>query len=721
MENKQRLPGFVGPSYQMRAGRFDDQRCVNMYLEMDETGSGKGGEPAAMLGTPGLRTLNHMGTGPIRCTYTLSNQQVTYVVSGNELYQISGANAVPVKIVGNLQTQTGPVAMADNGIEAMFIDGQFAYGVTIGELTFDQLISDNFYPADTITFQDGYFVLNQTGTQNMFISDLYALTFPTLNTAAKTGSSDILIGVISNNRQLYMLGAHTSEIWFDSGDSGITPFVYQAGKFWQIGCQAPATIQTLGNTFLWLGGNAQGAGMVYMMENEQPVRISTHAIEYALQQLGDISGSTAYCYQQDGHNFYVLNPTGSKVTWVYDIVTSQWHERTSTINGFTGRHLGQTQAYLNGNQIIGDYQSGNIYEYDFDCYTDGIYPRQIMRQTPHQSASLNRIFYKLLEVDFQFGVGLPSDPISGSITGPLALFHYESETNIGEGLYTLNAVGDPTVTTVNQEVHDGQAFGIAAPPTPLFPASGNALKIGTGEEVLLPSFTTTGTNITVNFSIYVPTGTGDGLLLWTNRGTGDDEISVEVDTEGPTVLLDFNLPGVASTGINFSYDTWHQIAIEVNQTADTISFYCDGTRFDQVSAATWNFGDPTITWGGVWRNSSTNFGDGLFIDEYRVVDAAVYAGATSYTLPTAPFDVMTTPITNSPAVNPRVSLEISNDGGKTWGNPIYASLGKIGQYNHRARWQRLGYARDRMFRVTVTDAVKVQMLSAMLDAEAGSA
>ena len=73
------------------------------------------------------------------------------------------------------------------------------------------------------------------------------------------------------------------------------------------------------------------------------------------------------------------------------------------------------------------------------------------------------------------------------------------------------------------------------------------------------------------------------------------------------------------------------------------------------------------------------------------------------------------------SINPRVTLELSNDGGMTWTNPIYASMGKIGQYQHRARWQRLGTSRDRVFRVTVTEPVKVQMLSAMLDVEEGAA
>ena len=71
-------------------------------------------------------------------------------------------------------------------------------------------------------------------------------------------------------------------------------------------------------------------------------------------------------------------------------------------------------------------------------------------------------------------------------------------------------------------------------------------------------------------------------------------------------------------------------------------------------------------------------------------------------------------------VTPRLVLKTSKDGGATWSNPIYASLGKLGEYRTRARWNRLGYGRDTVFQVSCTDDVKVTFLSAMLDAEKGT-
>lgn len=487
-ENKQRFPGFVGPSYTLRAGRFDCERLVNMYIEVDELGAGKGGEPAVMISTPGLKFLQTIGSGPIRACYTLSNQSVSYIVSGNELYQLSGNVSSPVLVTGNLTTSQGPVSIADNGISVMIVDGINGYYVDIGTTVLNTITSANFYPADVVSFQDGYFILNRTGTIYFFLSDLYATTFPALNLEGKSGNSDILIAAVSNSRELYLFGAHTLEIWWNQGASGSSPFARQDGAFSQQGCAAPYSIAQLGETLVWLGSNPQGGGVVYQLQNAVPTRISTHAVEFAIQQLGDLSGAVAYGYQQEGHWFYVINIPGSETTWVFDTDSKSWHERQSTVNGTIGRHLGQNHCVLNGNHLVGDYRSANLYQYDLNTYTDNGHSRLKRRQSPHSSASLNNMFYRLFELDAQFGVGLVDN----------------------------------------------------------------------------------GTNTDAN-------------------------------------------------------------------------------------------------------------------------------------------------------VQPRVVLQMSNDGGETWGNPIYASLGKIGAYRTRARWQRLGYARDRVFRVDVTDDVKVQYLSAYMDTDPGYA
>ena len=47
-------------------------------------------------------------------------------------------------------------------------------------------------------------------------------------------------------------------------------------------------------------------------------------------------------------------------------------------------------------------------------------------------------------------------------------------------------------------------------------------------------------------------------------------------------------------------------------------------------------------------------------------------------------------------------------------------MGKIGTYRTRLRWLRLGQARERVYRITVADAVKRSVVGAHLHVEQGT-
>lgn len=64
-----------------------------------------------------------------------------------------------------------------------------------------------------------------------------------------------------------------------------------------------------------------------------------------------------------------------------------------------------------------------------------------------------------------------------------------------------------------------------------------------------------------------------------------------------------------------------------------------------------------------------------------------------------------------------VVLDWSDDGGRTWSSEQWRSLGKVGEYKHRAKWTRLGQFRSRIFRVQISDPVKVTAIEALGDIE----
>ena len=70
--------------------------------------------------------------------------------------------------------------------------------------------------------------------------------------------------------------------------------------------------------------------------------------------------------------------------------------------------------------------------------------------------------------------------------------------------------------------------------------------------------------------------------------------------------------------------------------------------------------------------------------------------------------------------DPMIMMEFSDDGGHTWGSEIWRSAGKIGKYKWRAVWNRLGYSRQRNYRLIVTDPVKWVITGANLEATVGA-
>ena len=68
---------------------------------------------------------------------------------------------------------------------------------------------------------------------------------------------------------------------------------------------------------------------------------------------------------------------------------------------------------------------------------------------------------------------------------------------------------------------------------------------------------------------------------------------------------------------------------------------------------------------------------------------------------------------------PQAMLRWSNDGGRTWGNEHWVDVGQAGDYDARARWQRMGRARDRVFELAVTDPIPWQIIEADLRATPG--
>ena len=392
---------ILGSSYVIRSINAADNRMINLYPEVIPEG---GKEPAYLQRCPGLTRVVTVGTGPIRGLYSLYN--ILYVVSGTEFYKVS-ASYVATKI-GDV-TGTGPVSMADNGTQIFVACNPDSYIYNTDTLAFAQITDEDFPGAVTVGYLDGYFVFNEPDSQRVWVTALLdGLSVDPLDFASAEGSPDGLVSLIIDHREAWLFGTNSVEVWYNSGEADF-PLSRIQGAYNEIGCIAPYSVAKMDNSVFWLGADARGQGIVYRAQGYQGVRISTHAVEYAIQQYADLSDATGYTYQQDGHTFYVLNFTGADTTWVYDAATGAWHERAGFRNGDFTRHRGNNHARFNGQPHVGDYQSGKIYTFSLDVYADDGAAQKWLRSwraLPTGSNTLKRTTHHSLQIDMETGVGL---------------------------------------------------------------------------------------------------------------------------------------------------------------------------------------------------------------------------------------------------------------------------------------------------------------------------
>jgi hypothetical protein len=395
---------IFGQTYVARSVNAADNRMVNLFPEVLIDGK----EAGYLNRAPGLEFLQSVGTGPIRGLWAhQTNRSDFYVVSGQRVYKLTGLYATPI-LLGTI-SGTGPVSIADNGNQIFFACNPRSYIYTESTNIFQEITDPDFPGAVTVSYLDTYFVFNQPNSQRIWVTSLLDGTqIDPLDFASAEGSPDGVVGVISDHRELWVFGSDSVEVWYNAGLADF-PLTRIQGAFNEIGCVAPFSIAKLDNGLFWLGTDARGQGIVYRANGYTGQRISTHAIEWQIQQYGNISDAVAYTYQQDGHAFYVLTfPTGN-ATWVFDVATQAWHQRAGWENEEFARHRSNCQCNFGGNIIVGDYENGNIYKFNLDVYADYNTEQKWLRSwraLPTGQNNLKRTAQHSLQLDAETGVGL---------------------------------------------------------------------------------------------------------------------------------------------------------------------------------------------------------------------------------------------------------------------------------------------------------------------------
>lgn len=395
---------FLGATYTLASPQAAANRVVNLYPEMiQDKAAAQSRSVAYFVGCPGFKVFCDLGSAPIRGMIFASNGFL-YAVCGNTLYEVTVQGVATSR--GTLNTSTGVVSMADNGVHLGMADGTNGYTLTLATNAFGA-IGDPDYPdkATQIVYQDTFGIVIDPGTQRFFISATNSfISWDALDFASAEGAVDDAVALISDHRELWIFGTTSTEVFYNSGAADF-PFERVAGATIEHGCTAPHSVAKLDNTIFWLGQDINGSGIIWRADGYRPQRVSTHAIEQILYDQGPaLPLATAFTYQQAGHSFYVLNLSDRAL--VYDAATGLWHERAGwdSVNGAFVAYPATCHTAIAPLNLVGG-TDGVIYQLDVDTYTYAAGSvLKWLRSWRHGNSEGGIVRYASLTLDAQMGV-----------------------------------------------------------------------------------------------------------------------------------------------------------------------------------------------------------------------------------------------------------------------------------------------------------------------------
>lgn len=283
--------------------------------------------------------------------------------------------------------------------------------ISISIPVFGQITDPAFLPASKAAFIEGWLIFSEPNTRTFFTTAAvpYTLLFAGSFYALKDSSTDNLVTLYENNRELWLIGERTSEVWYNAGNPNF-PFARIPAIGPQIGCAALNSITRLGPNLVWLARNEQGQNIVVQQMNYDWERISTHAIDHAISSYPIVSDAVGFAYEEEGHWFYVLTFPTADATWVFDGKTKMWHQRASfdPATGLYHRFRANAFCEFADTRLVGDYQNGMVYQMSRQFYSDNGNPLRCQRRAPHtwEKQNRKRLFHSWLQVEFTPGVGL---------------------------------------------------------------------------------------------------------------------------------------------------------------------------------------------------------------------------------------------------------------------------------------------------------------------------
>lgn len=377
----------VKPTLQSSIGRssaWGGAKLVNCFAEK---GEGDQRDLYAVMLIPGLVEFCDLGMN-IRGIHRMAD--TLYVVADTQLYSVDSTGTAT--LIGTIPG-TGRVAMADNGVQLGIVSGTNGYVLSSGTIT----TPTNLPSVSDVDYIDGYMLWTVAGSDQFVISALNdATSYDPLDVGVAEGSPDGLVGVIVDHREVQLYGKRTIEIFYNSGASDF-PFDRQGNAFIERGCLSRDSLVKIDNSVMFMGDDR----VCYRLDGYNPIRVSTHAKEYAWRNATDF---WAYTYTQEGHKFYVLCTDVG--TFAFDIATGLWHDRQSS--GMDNWRAGFAENVY-GQTIFADHDGSKLYTGSLDVFEEDGNPIAMEVTVPViESPDRRRLTFYAFEMTAETGVGLNS-------------------------------------------------------------------------------------------------------------------------------------------------------------------------------------------------------------------------------------------------------------------------------------------------------------------------
>lgn len=416
--------GLCGPAYRAQSVNANAQVLRNLYIEPDESGSGK--TQWSMWNTPGTSLFSFFLKADgseqpyVRSVYNANER--CFVVAGESLYEVfaDGTNT----LLGDVGDDGKPASFANSATQlAIVSNGQLSV-YDLNSATFSHPTT-HLGPVKMTGYVDGYFVLLISNSQKFQISGLLdATSWDALDVTQVSVFPDNVLSMMVDHRQIILFGVTKSVMYNNTGAADF-PFSPILPSYMEQGIGADWARDRADNSVFWVGADDRGHLIANRLNGYTPARISNFAIENEWQSYRNPSDAVSYAYQEAGHTFWVVNFITAKKTWVYDCSLQNgigWHERDylNPVTGETEAQLGRCHTFVFGKHLIGSRANCFLYVSKIEFVDDDGQPIQRLRRFPHIAQEQRRLFYSQLQLDVEVGLSAYGSQSSGATLSVVA-------------------------------------------------------------------------------------------------------------------------------------------------------------------------------------------------------------------------------------------------------------------------------------------------------------